>query len=171
MRYLWVAVLLALASFPLPASSQQTMTKGDKDWVALEKVLEDVNLQWLCAGKYYKAQRQDCVDFRSKYWVDQFFEIGRSGRVLDKTEMVTSQTATAKTRPTVAVGEGPNPQEFKLMAVVGDVALAVDRTIFKAPDASGKVAVTGEARVLRMFVKENGTWRPLGAALVGIPQQ
>ena len=33
------------------------------------------------------------------------------------------------------------------------------------------IDVTGEARVLRMFVKENGTWRPLGAALVGMPRQ
>ena len=80
MRYASVIALLVLSSFPAPAFSQQAMKMGDKDWVALEKVLDDVNNQWLCAGKYYKAKRQDCVDFRAKYWADQFFEVGQSGK-------------------------------------------------------------------------------------------
>jgi hypothetical protein len=83
--------------------------------------------------------------------------------------MVASQSASAATHPDAAPGTGPNPQEFKLMAVYGNVALATDHTIFKAVDANGKLAVTGEARVLRIFVKENGRWRPAAAALVGLP--
>jgi hypothetical protein len=55
------------------------------------------------------------------------------------------------------------------LAVYGNVALATDHTIFKAVDANKKLAVTGEARVLRIFVKENGRWRPAAAALVGLP--
>jgi hypothetical protein len=54
------------------------------------------------------------------------------------------------------------------MAVYGSVALATDHTIFKVIDPNGKLGVTGEARVLRIFVKENGKWRPASAALVGM---
>jgi len=162
--------LFALLGFSAPARAQQTMKMGDKSWTELEKVLDDVNNQWLCAGKYYMAKRQDCVNFRAKYWADQFFEIGQTGNVQDKSQMVASQTAGAAKAPDVVQGTGPNPQEFKLMAVYGNIALATDHTIFKVADASGSLSVTSEARVLRMFVKENGKWRPAGAALVKIPQ-
>jgi hypothetical protein len=91
--------------------------------------------------------------------------------VQTKTEMVDGQTANAKAHPDVVRGQGPNPQEFKLMAVYGDVALATDHTIFKAPDATGKVNITGEASVLRMFVRENGKWRPAGAVLIPLPKK
>jgi hypothetical protein len=169
MRYAWVLVLFALSGFSLPASAQQPMMKGDKSWNDLEKVLEDVNNQWLCAGKYHKAKQQDCVNFRAKYWLDQFFEIYPNGQVQTKAEMVASQTAGATAHPDSVPGTGPNPQEFKLMAVYGNLALATDHTIFKSIDASGKLAVTSEATVLRIFAKEKGTWRPASAALVGLP--
>jgi len=177
MRYLWVLVLFLLSGIllPAPASAQQTMTKGDKNWMELEKVLDDANQQWLCVGKYHKPKRQDCVNFRASLWVDQFFEIYPSGQIATKADMVASQTAGApaadKLNPTGIPGVGPNPQDFKLMAVYGDLAMGVDRTIFKTIDASGNLVVTSEARVLRIFAKENGTWRPASAALVGIPKQ
>ena len=46
------------------------------------------------------------------------------------------------------------------MSVYGNIALATDHAVCKAADASGNVSVSGEANVLRMFVKENGKWRP-----------
>jgi hypothetical protein len=55
-----------------------------------------------------------------------------------------------------------------LMAVYGNFALATDHTLLKMVDASGKLLSTEDTRVLRMFVKENGNWRPAGAALVPI---
>jgi hypothetical protein len=167
LRYLWVLAWFLLLSLSVPVSAQQPI-KGDQSWTDLEKVLDDVNQQWLCSGPYYKAKRQDCVDFRAKYWADQFFEIGQTGKIQNKAEMVASQSAGAVANPDVVRGTGPNPQEFKLMAVYGNIALATDHTIFKAADASGNLSVTSEARVLRMFVKENGKWRPAGVALVRI---
>jgi hypothetical protein len=168
MRYFSVVVLLIASSLSIPLMAQEKMTMGDKNWVALEKVLDDVNNQWLCAGSYHKDKAQDCVNFRAQYWADQFFEIYPSGQIQTKAEMVASQSASATAHPASAPGTGPNPQEFKLMAVYGSVALATDHTIFKAIDPNGKLGVTGEARVLRIFVKENGKWRPASAALVGM---
>lgn len=166
MKYSWITALLVCATLLVPSQGQDTSKNA-----ALEKTLADVNEQWLCAGQYYKPKAQDCVNFRAQYWADQFFEVGQTGKVQTKTEMVEGQTANAKAHPDVVRGQGPNPQEFKLMAVYGDVALATDHTIFKAPDATGKVNITGEASVLRMFVRENGKWRPAGAVLIPLPKK
>jgi hypothetical protein len=164
-RVLFVVALMAVSSL---ASAQDSMKKGDKGWTDLEKQLADINDQWVCAHKYHKNHAQDCVDFKNQIWPDTFFEISRQGEVTDKQEMVKRQTATATAHPVSPGDAGPNPQDFKLMAVYGNVALATDHTVFKAADASGKIAVTDEATVLRMFVKVDGKWRPAGAALVPV---
>ena len=167
MKHSFTAVLLFGACATLLVG---TRAQDNGKNAALEKTLADVNEQWLCAGKYYKPKAQDCVNFRAQYWADEFFEIGQTGKVQTKAEMVAGQTANAKTHPDVVRGQGPNPQDFKLMSVYGDIALATDHTIFKAPDASGKLMITGEASVLRMFVRENGKWRPAGAVLIPFPK-
>jgi len=41
-------------------------------------------------------------------------------------------------------------------------------TVFRAADASGKIGVTDEAKVLRMFVNGRTQWVPAGAALVPV---
>jgi len=164
MKYSLTVALLLFAACAILLVPTQGQDNGKN--AALEKTLADVNEQWLCAGQYYKPKAQDCVNFRAQYWADQFFEIGQTGKVQTKAEMVAGQTANAKAHPDVVQGQGPNPQDFKLMALYGDIALATDHTIFKAPDASGKLTVTGEASVLRMFVRENGKWRPAGAVLI-----
>jgi len=164
-RILLIVALMAVSSL---AFAQDSMKKGDKGWTDLEKQLADINDQWVCAHKYHKDHAQDCVDFKNKIWPDTFFEISRQGEVTDKQEMVKRQTATATARPVSPGDAGPNPQDFKLMAVYGNVALATDHTVFKTLDASGKIVVTDEATVLRMFVKLDGKWRPAGAALVPV---
>jgi len=90
------------------------------------------------------------------------------GEVTDKNEMVKRQTVTATDHPVSPGDAGPNPQDFVLKAVYGNVALATDRTVFKAADESGRISVRNEATVLRMFVKLNGKWVPAGAALVPV---
>jgi hypothetical protein len=166
MKFKWLLILLVVSGFALPTFAQDTMKRGDASWMALEKELDDVNNQWLCAGQYYKPKMQDCVNFRAQYWSDQFFEVSRAGKTQTKAEMVASQTAAATKNPDVVRGTGPNPQDFKLMSVYGNIALATDHTVFKTADAGGNVSVSGEANVLRMFVKENGKWRPAGAVLI-----
>ena len=146
------------------------MKKGDKGWTDLEKQLANINDQWVCAHKYHKDHAEDCVDFKNSVWPDTFFEISRQGEVTDKHEMVKRQTATATAHPVSPGDAGPkSPQNFKLMAVYGNVALATDHTVFKAADASGKILSDGRGEtVLRMFVKLDGKWRPAGAALVPV---
>lgn len=189
-RVLLVVALLGISSF---ASAQETMKKGDKAWIELEATLREANLHWLCQGDYFKAKRQDCVDMRAKYWADQFFEMGQTG-TQTKAQMVAGQTAGAKTYPDVVRGEGPNPTQFTLLAVYnhGNFAMGVDHTTFKIrmngegqpdfahvapnnqtghwyPDETGKLAVVREVTFVRIFVKENGEWRPAAGASVPLP--
>jgi hypothetical protein len=131
-------LVLALLSVAPLAHAQDTMKKGDKAWTDLEKQLADVNDYWVCAHKYHKDHAQDCVDSKNKIWPATFFEVSRQGEVTDKQEMVKRQTATATAHPVSPGDAGPNPQDFKLMAVYGNVAMATDHTVFKAADASGK---------------------------------
>ena len=164
-RALFLLALMAISSL---AFAQETMKQGDKGWTDLEKTLEDVDNQWICAYKYHKDHAQDCVDFKNHIWPAKFFEISRQGEATDKAEMVKRQGATATAHPVSPGDSGPNPKDFKLKAVYGNVAVATDHTVFKSPNASGKVVVTDEANVLRVFVKLDGKWRPAAAALVPV---
>ncbi|MGH9681788.1 MAG: hypothetical protein ACRD4Y_17715 [Candidatus Acidiferrales bacterium] len=165
LHLVFLAALMAIA--PL-AHAQETLKKGTQAWTDLEKHLADVNDYWVCAHKYHKDHAMDCVNSKNAIWPSTFFEISRQGETTPKAMMVKMQTARAKAVPTMPGDAGPNPQDFELRAVYGNVALATDRTVFKAPDASGKIVVTDEARVLRIFVKLNGKWVPAAAALVPI---
>lgn len=185
-------IVMMILVTPSVSSTQEAMKRGDKAWMELEATLRDANLRWLCQGKYYKPKRQDCVDARAKYWADQFFEMNQTSGTQTKAQMVVGQTKGAKTFPDVVRGEGPNPTQFKLMAVYGNFAMAVDHTSFKvrlnsagqpdfdhvAPnnrtdhwylDETGKLAVVREVTFLRLFVKENGEWRPAAGASVPLP--
>jgi ketosteroid isomerase-like protein len=159
---LGVAVLLASTSLaPGQEAGKKAAVAGR---AALEKELWDADQQWLCssgAGPYHKDYKE-CIEFRNQYWTDQFFEISPEGQVQSKAQMIAAQRA-AHPSP----GVGPYPDDFKLMAVYGNFALATDHTRLKRQSPDGKVSEI-EVRVLRMFAKENGKWRPAGAALVPI---
>jgi ketosteroid isomerase-like protein len=166
MKIFWVLILSILAgcgSTPsAPPAAAQPAANGDAD---LEKVLSDVNDQWLCAGAYRKPYKE-CVESRGNYWADQFFEVLSTGDVLDKEEMVATQSAViAKNPPAEA---GPYPDAFKLRAVYGDFAMATDHTNFIGADKNGNLSFVNNSKVLRLFIKINGTWRPAAAGLVPI---
>src|SRR5258707_2057834 len=165
MKWTWLMSLLLLAGCGTANNAPAAATQPSNQNADLEKVLEDVNQQWLCSGPYQKPYK-DCVEFRSKYWVDQFFEVVSTGDLLHKDEMVATQTAAIPSNP--APGTGPYPDALRLRAVYGDFAMATDHTNFKTADKNGKLAFTSNSKVLRLFVKENGTWRPAAAGLVPI---
>ena len=69
-----VRALVVLAALALPSMAA---AQGANN-ASLEKTLWDVDQQWLCDGPYQKPY-QDCVKFRSTYWVDGFFEVQSAG--------------------------------------------------------------------------------------------
>ena len=172
LRVFLLVTMMAVSSMAMAQDSwtwKESWTVGDKAWNDLEKHLEDVNNHWVCATpKYHKNHVQDCVDSKNQLWPPLFFEISPAGKIENKAEMVRRQTARSTADPVSPGDSGPNPTQFKLQAVYGNVALATDRTVFKYPDSTGKIVVTAERAVLRVFVRLNGKWVPATAALVDI---
>ena len=164
-RALCILAAMAVAGLALgQAPGKQAPSKDSKEWADLEKTLWEADQQWLCsagATPYHKVYK-GCIEFRNKYWTDQFFEISLEGKVQTKAEMIAAQMAAHP-----APGVGPHPDDFKLMAVYGNFALATDHTFLARQNVDDKLSGT-DVRVLRLFAKENGTWRPAGAALVPI---
>jgi ketosteroid isomerase-like protein len=152
-RAIVIAMLLAIPALAAAQEAKRT---------SLENTLWDVDQQWLCDGPYQKPYAE-CVKFRAGYWVDKFFEVQSAGTLRNKEEMVTSQAAADPVR-----GVHPFPADFKLVAVYGDVALGTDHTDFQTARADGKLAFTSDSHCLRVFVKQNGEWRPAAAALVPV---
>ena len=165
-----IRVLCFVAAFVVSAlafgqeSANQTPKMGSKEWTELEKTLWDVDQQWLCSAGAtpYHQDYKECIEFRNQFWAKQFFEVSIKGEVQTKAEMIAKQRVAHPSK-----GVGPHPAEFKLMAVYPNFALATDHTWLRSEDVDGKEAGT-DTRVLRMFVKEDGKWRPAGAALVPI---
>jgi ketosteroid isomerase-like protein len=147
--------LIATMSVSSVAFAQQAK-KSD-----LQDTLWDVDQRWLCVGPYEKPY-PECVQSRAKYWVDGFFEVQSPGTLRNKSEMVISQSAAKPEN-----GVRPFPADFKLVAVYGDVAIGTDHTDFKTM-VDGKLKFTAGSHVVRVFVKQNGEWRPAAAALVPI---
>jgi hypothetical protein len=145
---IWIAaMLLAMPAAGAAQEAKQT---------SLENTLWDVDQQWLCDGPYQKPYAE-CVKFRSQYWADGFFEVQSGGTLRNKEEMVATQRAANP-----ATGVRPYPADFRLMAVYGDVALGTDHTDFKTLQADGSYAFTADSHCLRVFVRQNGEWRPGG---------
>jgi Domain of unknown function (DUF4440) len=164
---LFAAILLTSSSFSFgQESAKKASGANTEDRAALEKELWDADQQWLCSsgeGPYHQDYKE-CIEFRNQYWTNQFFEISPAGKVQTKAQMIAAQRAAHPPK-----GVGPHPDDFKLMAVYGNFALATDHTLLKVQSPDGKISDLN-VRVLRMFAKENGKWRPAGAALVPIQQ-
>jgi ketosteroid isomerase-like protein len=151
-----VVILGVLLAVPALVGAQHM------DQMNLENTLWDVDQQWLCNGPYQKPYTE-CVKFRSNYWVDGFFEVQSGGTLRNKEEMVATQSAANP-----VTGVRPFPADFKLVALYGDVALGTDHTDFQTAKADGSYAFTSDSHCLRVFVKQNGEWRPAAAALVPV---
>jgi len=143
-KMLAIALAIAIPSFVL---GQETSNKNNS---ALEKELWDIETQqWL----NFNLPQKESLRVRFASWTDQFFEVYPNGEVHFKSDMMASQSAA----PAPAPGNGAFPADFKLRAVYGNFALATDTTTLKGGNLNGVY------RGLRMFVKENGTWRVAGA--------
>lgn len=155
----FLAVLTALMGLCVVASGQQKSSKGE-DRAQLEKQLFQLEQTWL------QDEHDKKTDVLNEMWTKEFFDIFPTGQIVTREEML-QRVAGGNPKP----GTGAFPDEFKIMAIYGDVVLAVDHTNFRGMDANGNISVTGQARVLRMFVKENGQWKVAGATLISIKSQ
>jgi ketosteroid isomerase-like protein len=102
------------------------------------------------------------IDYLRQMYADKWFEIlGWIPTVVLTKPAAMERVAHLNYKP----GEGLFADQFKLMAVYGDVALATDRRIRKIADANGTIVSTPH-RALLVFVKENGQWKVAADAAV-----
>jgi ketosteroid isomerase-like protein len=124
----------------------------------LEKELSEVDQKWMDAVRTAK------VDYLKQMYADKWFEIiAWIPTVVLTKPAAMERVAHLNYKP----GEGLFADQFRLMSVYGDVALATDRRIRKIADASGKIVSTPH-RALLVFVKENGQWKAAADAAVPI---
>ncbi len=124
----------------------------------LEKELSEIDQKWMDAVRTAK------VDYLKQMYADKWFEIiAWIPTVVLTKPAAMERVAHLNYKP----GEGLFADQFRLMAVYGDVALATDRRIRKIADASGKIVSTPH-RALLVFVQENGQWKAAADAAVPI---
>jgi ketosteroid isomerase-like protein len=124
----------------------------------LKKELSEIDQKWMDAVRTAK------VDYLKQMYADKWFEIiAWIPTVVLTKPAAMERVAHLNYKP----GEGLFADQFRLMAVYGDVALATDRRIRKIADASGKIVSTPH-RALLVFVKENGQWKAAADAAVPI---
>jgi ketosteroid isomerase-like protein len=156
MKYVLLLSFMIFACGTASAHGQEkNLSSGQR--AALEKQLFEIEQQWL------QAEHDKNMDVLRDLWRDQFFDVLAGGILVNKQEMM-DRLAKADAKP----GTGAFPDDFKLRAVYGNVALATDHTIIKGLDAHGNLFVVREMRVLRVFVKDKGKWKVAGAGLVPI---
>src|ERR1700676_4313818 len=122
----------------------------------LEKELSEIDQKWMDAVRTTK------IDYLKSMYAEKWFEIlGWIPTVVLTKPAALARVAKLNYKP----GEGLFADQFKLMAVYGDAALATDRRIRKLTDASGSLVSTPH-RALLVFVKENGEWKVAADAAV-----
>lgn len=122
----------------------------------LEKELAEIDQKWMDAVRTAK------VDYLKGMYTDKWFEIlAWIPTVVLTKPMAMERVAHLNYKP----GEGLFADQFRLMSVYGNVALATDRRIRKIADASGTIVSTPHRAVL-VFVKEGGQWKVAADAAV-----
>ncbi|HEV7966762.1 MAG TPA: nuclear transport factor 2 family protein [Candidatus Acidoferrales bacterium] len=142
---------------PTEASAKTTGAKSTKSPdEKLEKELSEIDQKWMDAVRTAK------IDYLKGMYADKWFEIlGWLPTVVLTKPMAMERVAHLNFKP----GEGLFADQFKLMAVYGDVALATDRRVRKTADANGNIVSTPH-RALLVFAKENGQWKVVADAAV-----
>ncbi|HLJ25065.1 MAG TPA: nuclear transport factor 2 family protein [Candidatus Acidoferrales bacterium] len=144
----------------IPPTEASAKTSGAKSTRSpdekLEKQLGEIDQQWM------EAVRTGKVEYLKQMYAEKWFEIlGWLPTVVLTKPAAMQRVAHLNFKP----GEGLFPEDFKLMAVYGDVALGTDRRIRKMTNAGGTIVSTPN-RALIVFVKENGQWKIAADAAV-----
>jgi ketosteroid isomerase-like protein len=141
-------VLVATATLTLGQTPNKT---GESDAAATIAVMDHI---WLDA-----AHNRD-TGTMAWLFADDFVEIHPGGEIVDKKEQIDQiQDPTRKI-------EEIHPDNIDVRYVSSDVAMLLDTTTIRG--LSGGVNYNGTYKVIRVFVKQQGRWRAIGAGIAPI---
>jgi ketosteroid isomerase-like protein len=124
----------------------------------VQKDLADLDQKWM------EAVRTKNLDYIKTLYTENWVEIlGWNPTVVLNKEGALQRIPKLEFK----TGEGVFPDQLKLMALYGGVALAADRRIRKVVDASGRLTST-TYRGLLVFVKEGSQWKVAADAVVPV---
>jgi ketosteroid isomerase-like protein len=140
-------VLVATATLTLG----QTPNKSGESEAATVAVMDHI---WLDA-----AHNRD-TGTMAWLFADDFVEVHPGGEIVDKKEQIDQiQDPTRKI-------EEIHPDNIDVRYVSSDVAMLLDTTTIRG--LSGGVNYNGTYKVIRVFVKQQGRWRAIGAGIAPI---
>jgi ketosteroid isomerase-like protein len=140
-------VLIATAALTLG----QTPKKSGESEAANVAVMDHI---WLDA-----AHNRD-TGTMAWLFADDFVEIHPGGEIVDKKEQIDQiQDPTRKI-------EEIHPDNIDVRYISPDVAMLLDTTTIRG--LSGSVNYNGTYKVIRVFVKQQGRWRAIGAGIAPI---
>ncbi len=146
------AVVLSLAGLLVAAAFAMAPQADNAD---MAKAITQLDHDWLSA-----ASHRDTAAL-GRIFSSRFTEVHSGGGVVDKQEQI-AEIRAATTKLNV------EPTEIVVRYLSPDVAVLTDKTVIHGTRKGEDI--TGTYRVLRAFVRENGTWHAAGAGLTLITE-
>jgi ketosteroid isomerase-like protein len=141
-------VIVATAALTL---GQTPNKAGESDAAATIAVMDHI---WLDA-----AHNRD-TGTMAWLFADDFVEIHPGGEIVDKKEQIDQIQDPARKIDEI------HPDDIDVRYVSSDAAMLLDTTTIRGQ--SGGVNYNGTHKVIRVFVKEQGRWRAIGAGIAPI---
>jgi ketosteroid isomerase-like protein len=154
MKIARIAALGAFLAMPLLAQGQTSVTKDDK---AVQEVIAFRN-------RYIDAEENRDTEFLSKILADDFFALNPQGKLLNKEQQLENLKRPDRTLKVL------NPRETHVQFYGnGDVAILTEHVTVDGNDKGRPFG--GEYRFLRVFAKQNGSWKVVLAQGSPLPEQ
>jgi ketosteroid isomerase-like protein len=158
MRIARIAALAVFLASPMLAHAQMAAAKpAEKNDKAAQEVIDFRN-------RYIEAEENRDVAFLDKILADDFFALNPQGKLLDKAGQLANLTRPDRTLKV------SNARETHVQFYAnGAVAVLTEHVTVDGSDKG--VPFGGELRFLRVFAKQNGSWKVVLAQSSPMPDQ
>lgn len=155
----WRAVAAGLAKIGsepehVATTSQEHAGKDISGPVADQ--LKELDRKWLHAASVRDTK------YMASLFVDDFVEVHPGGEIVNKQQQIDQIKS-----PDLVITD-LHPDDIHVRCLSSDLALLTDTTIIAATDKGQ--SLSGTFRVMRVFVKQNGTWKAAGASMTPVPK-
>jgi ketosteroid isomerase-like protein len=152
MKIMQIATIVMVLAIPSLVQGQTPTATNDK---AVQEVIEFRN-------RYIEAEENRDLDYLEKILANDFFALNPQGQLLDKAHQLENLKRLDRTVKIL------NPRETQVR-FYGDVAILTEHVTIDGQDKGRPFG--GEYRFLRVFAKQNGSWKVVLAQGSPMPSQ